>query len=92
MSVYLSIKDSLLLDDRLKAKELYLFLHMIRLCNSDSIVNLTLDDLMKETKLTNRMKLIEYLKSLEECGYIVKIDNIERKSAYQVNSECYFKR
>ena len=91
MSITLSIKDDLMLDERLKAKEIYLFLHLVRLCNEDGIINLSLVELMKETRLTNKRKLIEYIGNLESYEYLERLESLDRKSVFKLNRFTYHK-
>lgn len=93
LNTNLTIKDNLLLDDRLRPQEIYLFLQLIRLCDSDtSTLTISAADLMKETRFTNKSLMLGYLKTLIQAGYIVRLDNVEKKATYKISNEHYFKR
>lgn len=92
MEQTLCIKDSLLLDENLKAYDVFIFMQLVRLCNKeDSILTISAVDLMKETRSTNKGILLNSLKKLAELNYIDRLDNIDKKATYKINKEYYFK-
>lgn len=92
MDVTLSIKDDLLLDDRLKPQEVYLFMQLIRLCDRRSgELNISASELMKETRFTNKSLMLGYLKTLIQCNYIDRLENLNKKAVYKLNRECFYK-
>lgn len=92
MSNSIAIKDDLLLDKNLKPQEVYLFLHLIRLCNKQTgIVTISGADLMKETRMTNKGIMLGYVSTLVNTGYIERLEKVNKKSTYRVNKEKFFK-
>lgn len=92
MSNSIAIKEELLLDKRLKPQEVYLFLHLIRLCDKQTgIITISGVDLMKETRMTNKGIMLGYINSLVDNGYIERLEKVDKKSTYKVNREQYFK-
>lgn len=92
METTLCIKDSLLLDDRLKPQEVFLFMQLVRLCNRETgILNISALELMEETRLTNKGMMLGYLKTLIECNYIERLENENKKATYKVNREYFYK-
>ncbi|MDU2265442.1 MULTISPECIES: hypothetical protein [Clostridium] len=92
METTLCIKDSLLLDDRLKANEVFVFLQLVRLCDRETgILNISAKDLMTECRATNKQRLLNYLKNLAECNYIERLENENKKAVYKVNREYFYK-
>lgn len=93
MNTNLTIKDDLLLDERLKPQEIYLFLQLVRLCDEETgVLNISAVDLMKETRFTNKGLLLGYMKTLISAGYVARLENVEKKATYQISKEHYFKR
>lgn len=88
----ITIKDNMLKDNRLKPQEVYLFLQMVRMCDERSILNISGKDLMDETRIKNKTVLLGYLKNLIECGYVSRLENVNKKATYQINKQEYFKR
>ena len=69
MDLTLSIKDNLLLDDRLKPQEVYLFMHLVRLCDRKTgELNISALELMEQTRFTNKSLMLGYIKKLIECN------------------------
>lgn len=88
----IAIKDDLLLDKNLKAQEVFLFLHLVRLCDKTTgILTISGADLMTETRMTNKARMLRYLNTLIENRYIDKLDNINKKSTYKIHKEHFFK-
>lgn len=88
----IAIKEDLLLDKNLKPQEVYLFLHMVRLCDKDTgIVTISGAELMQETRMTNKGIMLGYITSLVEAGYLERLEKINKKSTYKVNREQFFK-
>lgn len=74
MDLTLSIKDDLLLDDRLKLQEVYLFMHLVRLCDRKTgELNISALELMEQVRFTNKSLLLGYLKTLIEYNYIERL-------------------
>ena len=92
MNLTLSIKDDLLLDDRLKPQEVYLFLQLVRLCDKKTgELNISALELMEQTRFTNKSLMLGYIKTLVECNYIDRLENINKKAVYRVKREYFFK-
>lgn len=92
MSNSIAIKEDLLLDENLKPQEVYLFLHLIRLCdNQTGIITISGAELMQETRMTNKGIMLGYINSLVTNGYIERLVKINKKSTYKVNREQFFK-
>ncbi|KQB77665.1 hypothetical protein [Clostridium butyricum] len=92
MSNSIAIKEDLLLDKNLKPQEVYLFLHLIRLCDKQTgIITISGVELMKETRMTNKGIMLGYVNSLVDNGYIERLEKVDKKSTYKVNREHYFK-
>lgn len=92
MDLTLSIKDKLLLDDRLKPQEAYLFMHLVRLCDRETCeLNISALELMEETRFTNKSLMLGYLKTLTECSYIQRLENLNKKAVYRVKREFFYK-
>ena len=88
----LFIRDELLVDERLKPQEVFLFMHLVRLCDKETgLVNISAMDLMKETRFTNKGMLLSYVKSLCDFGYIERLENVDKKAVYKLKREYYFK-
>ena len=76
MDLTLSIKDNLLLDDRLKPQEVYLFMHLVRLCDRKTgELNISALELMEQTRFTNKSLMLGYIKKLIECNYVERLEN-----------------
>lgn len=92
MDITLSIKDDLLLDDRLKPQEVYLFMQLVRLCDrTTGELNISALELMEQTRFTNKSLMLGYIKTLIECKYIDRLENKNKKAVYKVKRECFFK-
>lgn len=92
METTLCIKDSLLLDERLKPNEIYIFMQLVRLCDRETgLLNISALDLMKECRATNKQRLLNYLKNLAEYNYIERLENENKKAVYKVNREYFYK-
>lgn len=92
MSNTIAIKEDLLLDTNLKPQELVLFLHLVRLCDKDTgILTISGAELMRESRMTNKGRMLAYLGNLTNYGYIDKLENINKKSTYKVNKQHFFK-
>lgn len=92
MDITLSIKDNLLLDDRLKPQEVYLFMQLVRLCDrTTGELNISASELMEETRFTNKSLMLGYLKTLIQCNYIDRLENLNKKAVYKVNRGCFYK-
>ena len=92
MSNTIAIKEDLLLDKNLKPQEVVLFLHLVRICDKDTgIITISGADLMRESRMTNKGRMLTYLGNLINNGYIDKLENINKKSTYKVNREHFFK-
>lgn len=92
MSNSIAIKEDLLLDERLKSQELSLFLQLIRLCDKETgIITISAAELMRESRMTNKGRMLKYINNLIEYGYIDKLENINKKSTYRVHREHFFK-
>lgn len=92
MSNSIAIKEDLLLDEKLKSQELCLFLQLIRLCDKETgIINISASELMEESRMTNKGRMLKYINNLVEYGYIDRLENINKKSTYRVSKEHFFK-
>ena len=92
MSNTMAIKEDLLLDENLKPQEVYLFLHLIRLCDKETgIITISGAELMQETRMTNKGIMLGYINTLVNNGYIERLEKINKKSTYKVNREQFFK-
>lgn len=92
MSNTIAIKEDLLLDSNLKPQEIVLFLHLVRICDKQTgIITISGADLMRESRMTNKGRMLTYLGNLINHGYIEKLENINKKSTYKVNREHFFK-
>ncbi len=92
MSDSIAIKESLLLDENLKSQELCLFLQLIRLCDKQTgIITISAADLMKESRMTNKGRMLKYINKLIEYKYIDRLENVNKKSSYRVHREYFFK-
>lgn len=92
MSNSIAIKEDLLLDEKLKSQELCLLLQLIRLCDkATGIITISAADLMKESRMTNKGRMLKYINNLIEYGYIDRLENINKKSTYRVRREHFFK-
>lgn len=87
----ITIRDEMLKDKRLKPQEVYLFLQMVRLCDERSILNISGKDLMDETRIKNKTVLLGYVKNLIDCGYVSRLENINKKATYQISNQNFFK-
>lgn len=92
METTLCIKDSLLIDERLKPQEVFLFMQLVRLCDKDTgILNISAKDLMTQTRMANKTRMLSYLKNLTDCNYIDRLENENKKAVYKVNREYFYK-
>ena len=92
MSNSIAIKEDLILDQNLKPQEVYLLLHLIRLCDkATGIVTISGADLMQETRMTNKGIMLGYINTLVHEGYIERLEKINKKSTYKINKEHFFK-
>ena len=92
MNNTIAIKEDLLLDRNLKPQEVFLFLQLVRLCDRETgVITISGAELMQESRMTNKGRMLNYLGNLINSGYIEKLENINKKSTYKVNREHFFK-
>ena len=67
-------------------------MHLVRICDKQTgIITISGADLMRESRMTNKGRMLTYLGNLINNGYIEKLENINKKSTYKVNREHFFK-
>ena len=71
--MYLTIKAEVLDNANLKPQEVYLLMQLIKLADKDNELTMSSNELMAETRFTNRSMLIRYLDTLVENNYIERI-------------------
>lgn len=91
MNNFICINDNIVLDENIGTKELYLFMRLVSLASKEGYIEISLDELMKNTKYKNRAMICKYLSTLKENGYITKVESESRKSAYKLNRNMFYK-
>ena len=84
--MYLTIKTEVLDNPNLKPQEVYLLMQLIKLADKNNKLTMSSNELMAETRFTNRSMLIRYLNTLIENSYIEKISGSgSSKNTYKIN-------
>ena len=79
-----------ILDKDLKPAHINVFLHLVRLSENNE-VTITVVDLMKIIKCSNKKQMIDYLKALKDTG-VVEFDSEHNKAnTYKINPKYCFK-
>ena len=71
--MYLTIKTEVLNNVNLKPQEVYLLMQLVKLADEHNELTISSNELMIETRFTNRSMLIRYLDTLVKNNYIERI-------------------
>ena len=91
MDNHLMLDLDIIKDKRINASMLALFIYLATEADKDGILIASGEELKVIGRNKDLQTLLSRINTLEECGYLERLDKVNRKSCYKLNRNFYYK-
>lgn len=91
MDNHLMLDLDIINDDRLNASTLALFIYLAKEADKEGILVASGEELKVIGRNKDLQTLLSRINTLEEYGYLERLDKVNRKSCYKLNRNFYYK-
>lgn len=91
MENHLMLDLDIIKDERLNGNTLALFIYMASEADKEGVVVLSGEELKGVARNKDLQTLLDRINTLQEYGYLERMDKVNRKSCYKLNRNYYYK-